>query len=168
MEDFIVIGQIIKAQGLKGEIKIKPLTDDIKRFKKLKVVYIDKYPYNIVGLRQDNHFVYLQLSGIDSREKCMLLMQKYICIDRINAVELEEDEYFICDIIGCRLISEGEDLGIITSIDNYGSADVITVKGKKNEIRFPFLKKIVINIDIEQKVFEVDQKKFLEVAVYEN
>ena len=69
---FITIGEILKAQGIKGEIKIKPLTDDIERFRKLKMVYIDGVPYKISSKRIDDKFVYL----IDGRTRKVVAPKK--------------------------------------------------------------------------------------------
>ena len=66
MDGYITIGVIIKAQGIKGEIKVRPLTDDSSRFFKLKIVYISGIPYRIRDIRIDR-FVYLKLDGVDDR-----------------------------------------------------------------------------------------------------
>lgn len=163
---FITIGEILKAQGIKGEIKIKPLTDDIERFKKLKVVYVDGVPYKISSKREDGKFVYLGLFGVEDRNAAELLAKKNLDIDEVNAVQPEEGAFFIRDIIGCKVIEGDNILGEITDVLQYGAADVFEIQGQK-KILFPFLNRCIENIDIANKQVLVNSG-FYGVAVYED
>lgn len=139
MNDYITIGQIVRAIGIKGEIKVKPITDNIARFKLLKIIYINSKPHKIERCRIDKDFVCLKIGGIDDRNSAEALKDAFIEIDRVNAVPLEDGSYFIADIIGCNLLDDcGEKLGKITDISQYGAADVFTVFDGKRTARFPF------------------------------
>ncbi len=167
--DKITVGQIIKAFGIKGEVKVKPITDDINRFKKLKLVYIGETPYKIIACRIAEGFVYLSFIGVSDRNTSETLVGKMLEIDRVNAVDLEEGRYFISDMIGCKVIlSDGSNVGVITEVAQYGAADVITVKDGDKVCRFPFIKKLNSNFDIENKIMNADAKVFNEVCVYED
>ncbi len=165
----ITVGQIVKAFGIKGEVKVRPFTDDITRFKKLKVVYIGEIPYKIIACRIAEDFVYLSFIGVSDRNTSEALVGSMLEIDRVNAVELEEGRYFISDMIGCKLVlSDGTNVGTITDVAQYGAADVITVSDGKRVCRFPFIKKLNSNIDIETKIMFADAKVFSEVSIYED
>lgn len=167
--DKITVGQIIKAFGIKGEVKVKPLTDDVTRFKKLRLVYIGETPYKIISCRIAEGYVYLSFIGVSDRNTSETLVGKMLEIDRINAVELEEGRYFIADMLSCKVIlSDGNYVGTITDVAQYGAADVITIKDADKVCRFPFIKKLNSSFDIENKIMRVDAKVFLEVCVYEN
>ncbi|MBE5731546.1 MAG: 16S rRNA processing protein RimM [Clostridiales bacterium] len=167
--DKITVGQIIKAFGIKGEVKVKPITDDINRFKKLKLVYIGETPYKIIACRIAEGFVYLSFIGVSDRNTSETLVGKMLEIDRVNAVDLEEGRYFISDMIGCKVVlSDGSNVGVITDVAQYGAADVITVKDGDKVCRFPFIKKLSSNFDIENKIMNADAKVFNEVCVYED
>lgn len=169
MDEFITIGQIARAVGIRGELKVAPLTDDKARFASLRQVYIASRPYRIERFRTDADFVYLKLAGVDDRTAAETLKGKFIEIDRVNAVALSEDSYFIADLIGCKLIgSDGENLGKITDIAGYGAADVFTAFDGKRTVRFPFLKKLLVSVSPEAGVIVVDRKVFDEVSVYED
>ena len=169
MNDFITIGQVVRAIGIKGELKVKPLTDDAERYKALKIVYVKNKPYKIERLRIDGDFVCLKLAGIDDRNSAELLKDVFLEIDRINAVPLEEGSYFIADIIGCKLFTDdGEEKGKVTDVSQYGAADVFTVCDGKNTVRFPFLKKMIVKVDVETGVIIVSKSVFDEVSVYED
>ena len=165
---YITIGEIIKAQGIKGELKIKPLTDDVFRFKKLKQVFINGLSYEIKGLRLNGGFVYLTLDGISDRTKAEFFVGVMVEIDRINAVDLPENTYFIADIIGCDVfMSDKTCIGKVDYIYQNGAADVYEVKGERN-VMFPFLNSLIVSIDIDNKKIIVDKDEFNKVAVYED
>lgn len=167
--DKITVGQIIKAFGIKGEVKVKPITDDVTRFKKLKLVYIGETPYKIIACRIAEGYVYLSFIGVSDRNTSETLVGKMLEIDRINAIELEEGRYFIADMLGCKVIlSDGTKVGTIVDVAQYGAADVITVKDGEKVCRFPFIKKLNSDFDIENKIMHADAKAFYEVSVYED
>ncbi len=167
--EYLTVGEIIKAQGIRGELKIRSLTDNPARFKKLKIVYIGNRPYKITSARISGGFVFLCLENCLTRDDAEKLVGQELKIDRVNAVELSEGAYFIADLLGCALKDEsGADLGVIKDISGYGAADVVTAEKDGKELRFPFLKRVVVEIDVEKKIFTVDKKKFSEICVYDD
>ncbi|MFR1565990.1 MAG: ribosome maturation factor RimM [Christensenellales bacterium] len=169
MDDFITIGQIVKAVGIRGEIKIKPITDDPARFRRLKIVYIKSKPYKIESCRFDGDYVVFKLSGISDRNAAEELRNFFIEIDRVNAVPLEEGSYFIADILGCKLFTDdGEQIGKIVDVSQFGAADVFTVSNGQKTVRFPFLKKMIVKVDVDSGVVIVAKSVFDGVCVYED
>ncbi len=165
---YITIGEIIKAQGIKGEVKIRPLTDDINRFKKLKQIYIGGLGYDIKSLRIVGAFVYLSLSGVNDRNRAELLVGSEVQIDRVHAVDLPDNTYFISDVIGCDVfLSDGKYIGKVDYVYQNGSADVYEVKGE-NDVMFPFLNALVVSIDVVRKKIVLNCDEFGKVAVYED
>lgn len=156
MKEYITVGQIINTHGLKGEIKIYPLTDDIKRFKKLKNVYIDNKETKITWCKLQSDKIILKLEGIDTIEAAQKLKEKYIEIKREDAVKLPEGRYFITDIMECTVFDEtGKELGKVANVIQTGSNDVYSVKGKDEDILIPALKSIVTKIDIENQTIVI-------------
>ena len=156
MKEYITVGQIINTHGLKGEIKIYPLTDDIKRFRKLKNVYIDHKETKITWCKLQSDKIILKLEGIDTIEAAQKLKEKYIEIKREDAVKLPEGRYFITDIMECTVFDEtGKELGKVTNVIQTGSNDVYSVKGKDVDILIPALKSIVTKIDIENQTIVI-------------
>jgi 16S rRNA processing protein RimM len=151
MEQFLTVGQIINTHGLKGELKIFPLTDDLRRFRKLKSVYIDGTAMNIVWCKLQADKVILKIENIDTIEEAMKYRSKYIEVTREDAVELKEGSFFITDLIGSSVFDEtGNSLGIISDVIQTGSNDVYWIKAPK-ELLIPALKEIVTTIDVENK-----------------
>ena len=169
--EYITVGEVLKAQGIAGELKVKPLTASPERFKKLRVFYIDGRPLRITGLRLDRDYAYVKLQGIDDRNAAELMRGKFLQIDRVNAIELDDGEYFVADLIGCNVVSDdGNVLGVITDIfQNGGAVDVINAKwinGK--EFRFPFLNRLVASVSVTEKKFVVKKILLDEVCVYDD
>lgn len=151
MEQFLNIGQIVNTHGVKGEVKVFPLTDDPMRFKKLKMVIIDNKEVQILSCKFQKDRVILKLEGVDTMDDAMRLKNKYLKVSRENAVKLPKDSYFIADLIGCSVFDTDETpLGEVYDVIKTGSNDVYWVKGKK-ELLIPVLKEIVLEINVEDK-----------------
>ncbi len=168
MLETLKIGLIVKPQGVKGEVKIQPLTDDISRFRKLKTVLIDGKTFAVERVTLAGNAVFLAFSGIYDRDIAESLRGKYISVERQNAVTLPKDNYFIADVIGCKLFTESQLVGEITEIFS-SRTDVFTVKLVNGKImRFPFLKDLLIKVDVENKSITVKAQRLAEVACYED
>ena len=152
MREFLAVGQIINTHGIKGEVKVYPLTDDAKRFRKLETVYIDGVERKISWCKIQPDTVILKIEGIETPEEAYKYKDKYIEIKRENAVKLENDRYFVADIIGSRVIDENnKELGNVFDVIVTGSNDVYWVKGKE-EVLVPALKSVIIKMDMENKL----------------
>lgn len=147
----LAIGKITKPHGIKGEVKIQPMTDDVKRFKKLKTVFIDDVEVKVESCKIQPDRAILKLEIINTPEEAVKYKEKILYIDRKNAVSLEEDEYFVADLIGCVVEDEnGAELGDVIEVISTGSNDVYWVKNNKEEILIPALKDIVISVDVKE------------------
>lgn len=155
MLEYLIIGQLTSTHGVKGEIKVSPLTDDPQRFLKLKYVYIDKKgtleKYNVSGVKFLNNFVVLKFEGVDSIDAAEKLKGFYLKIDRANAVKLPKDSFFITDILGMLVYDENNMLlGKLLDVIHTGSNDVYIVKNDEGkEILIPALKSVVKEVSLE-------------------
>ena len=161
MEEYFEIGQIVNTSGLKGEIKIKPFTDDITKFNSFKTIYIsikkELKEFKIEQVRFSKNMVFLKLEGIDSVEEAENYRNLYLKIKRNKEEKLEKDSYYIIDIIGCKVYTdEQKELGEIIDVFSTGSNDVYVVKDELGkQILLPAIKDVIKNVDIEGKVITV-------------
>ena len=161
MVKYLEIGQIVNTFGIKGMVKVKPFTDDIKRFDKLETIYIEqqkvKKEYQIEEVKYHKNMVLIKFKGIDTIEKAEELRQNYILIDRDKEEPLEEGVYYIVDLIGLEVYTdEGIFLGKVDDIFNTGSNDVYVVKDELGkEILLPGIQEVLKNIDLEGKKITV-------------
>jgi len=161
MLEYLSVGFVLKPQGLKGEIKVKPLTDEISRFDSLNQVFTkerDGYKRRkIEARRYDKGFVFLRLEGFNTIESVEHLRNQYLWIPRSLAKPLPKDTFFIADIIGCSVSTiDGQELGNVTDIIQTGSNDVYVVDGSKGTILIPALKKVVVSLKPEEGRMFVD------------
>ncbi len=148
----MAVGQIINTHGIKGELKIYPLTDDTRRFRKLKYVIIDDKEVKVSWCKLQNDRVIIKLEGIDSIEQGEKLKTKYINVRREDAVNLPEDTYFIADLVGCEVFdTKDEYIGKVHEVIKTGSNDVYWIKKDKKEVLVPAMKEFVPLIDIKEK-----------------
>ncbi|MBN1061277.1 16S rRNA processing protein RimM [Clostridium botulinum] len=151
MEEIFKIGQIVNTHGIKGEVKVYPLTEDVNKFKKLKTVLIDGEDRNIQSVKFQKDRVILKIEGIDTMNDAETYKQKYIEIFRSNAPKLEADTHYIVDLIGCMVYdADNMELGKIFDVISTPNNDVYWIKQPK-ELLIPVLKDIVLDIDIENK-----------------
>ncbi len=157
MQNLLEIGQIVNYYGIKGFLKVIPFTDDIKRFDNLKTVYIEKnkklVEMQIEEVRYHNQLVLLKLKGLDDINDTIQYKNCYIKIDRKDAVELQENSYFIVDLIGMEVYTEEQKLlGVIVDVFPTGSNDVYVVKDKMGkQILLPAIKDVVKDVQVENK-----------------
>lgn len=169
MDNRLVIGEITRPQGVRGELKVTPLTDNPSRFLDLKNIYIDSVKYEVKKARVNDGYAYIYIEGINDRNTAENFRNKQILVDRKDAVKLEEGRYFIVDIIGCEVYVEDELIGTITDVLQYGSADVYVINSLKDgELMVPAIKKLLLSVDVENKKIICDKKTFGEVCVYED
>ena len=169
MQDTLKIGLIVKPQGIRGEVKVQPLTDDINRFKNLKEVLIVGKVHRVLSSVIGGNSVFLALSEIPDRNVAETYRGKFLCVTRENALPLEEGRYFIVDIIGCELYTDdGEKVGEITDVFS-ARTDIFTVKCVDGRVmRFPYLNDTVKKVDVVNKVITADKKRLAEVSCYED
>jgi len=155
-----VVGQVLKPQGIKGEIKVKSISPNPERFKTLKKVFIEKETlktYLIESVRISDKFVFLKLFGINNREESETLRGCDILINKSDLVNLLPNEHFVHDLIGCQVITEdGMILGELIDVSQYNSNDVYVVKNDAGkEILIPATKEVIKQVDIKNKQIEV-------------
>ena len=165
--DRLTIGYISKAQGVKGEVKISPLTDDESRFKKLKSVYLDGKVYAVKGVRILPNGIFMTFEGIDDRNGAELLKNKEIQVERKDAVSLPKDRYFIVDVVGCEVYADDEKLGKLKDVLQYGSADVYVISTPKGNAMIPAIERIIKQVDVKNKKILLDKDAWNDLAVYE-
>ncbi|MCR4944262.1 MAG: ribosome maturation factor RimM, partial [Clostridium sp.] len=147
--EFFNVGQIVNTHGIKGEVKVLCLTDNKENFKRYEKVLIDDEYYNILGVKFQKDRVILKLEGIDDMNTAETFKQKYVKVPRDEEPELDEDTYYVVDLIGCTVYdTEDNDLGKIYDVIETKNNDVYWIR-KPKELLIPVLEDIVLDIDIE-------------------
>ena len=158
------VGQIVNTHGVKGEFKVIPSTDDIRRFELLKSIFVETrdglIEFPITSVRYMKNFILLKLENIDDMTTAERYKTCPVKILREDALPLNEDEYYIGDLYNMKVVTDqGEDLGEIIEILFTGSNDVYVVKDtanpKSKEILIPAIKDCILNVDIEENLMTI-------------
>ena len=168
--EYYKLAKVLKPQGLKGELKLQPYTDDHERFYDLSHIYIKKggayEPHDIQSARLYKQFAYLKITGIDSCEDAEALRGHFLYIDRESA-QKPEDSYFIADLIGMSVKAEdGSVYGTVKDVFNTGAADIYIISGTAS-FMFPAAPGVISDIDEKNRIITVNSTKLKEVAVYD-
>ena len=150
------IGQIVNTQGLKGEVRVYPYVDDINRFDDLESFYLNKNfneEFEVERVRYKGNMVIMKIKGIDSVELAEKLKTKNLYISRENSVDLDEDEFFIADLIGLEVFTvAGDKVGVLKDVLQYSANDVYVVKGDNDkEYLIPWTMKFVRETNSEDR-----------------
>ena len=156
MEDMLQVGVITQTHGVRGEVKVFPTTDDVNRFKKLKQVILDTgketMPLEIQSVIFFKQFVILKFKGIDNINDIEKYKRCSLYVTREHAVALEEDEYFIADMIGMEVCTEdGNIFGTLKDVIETGANDVYVIENAEHgEVLVPAIKECIRSVDIEK------------------
>ena len=150
MTELYQVGAITQTHGIRGEVKVFPMTDDVSRFKNMKELILDTGKEQIVlevtSARPQKNLVILKFKGIDNIND----VEKYkgcgLFVTKENRVKCKKDEYFIADLIGLRAIDEeGENFGTISDVIQTGANDVYVVMTKQGEeVMIPAIKDCIL------------------------
>lgn len=153
----VVIGKISAPHGVRGEVRIVPLTDFPERFENLKTVFLeDDSKMELEYVKFSNKFIIAKFKNINSRNDIEIFNGKLLMLNRSDIPSLPEGEYYNFDIIGLEVIDDkGSKLGKITEVLKTGSNDVYVVEGKK-QILVPALKKVVKEINLVDGFMKVE------------
>jgi len=148
----LVIGEVLRPQGVRGEVRVRVLTDFPERFRALKSVYLGGTPKPVPVERTRLHqrYVLLKLAGYDDRTSVESLRHALVQIPVEEAIPLEEDEYYLYQVVGLAAWTmQGEYLGRVREVLSTGANDVYIVRGPKGEILLPAIEEVVREVDLE-------------------
>lgn len=170
---YLLLGEILRPQGIRGEVKVRHYTDDPRRFQELSQVFVrrgEEYaPLAITGCRVQKDDVFLALEGVADRDGAEALRGVKLYIDRANARELGEDEVFIADIVGATAYdTQGRVLGTLREVLTPGGADVFVLDTPRGTLMVPALKTVLLEMDPLQGKIVLDEARLEEVGLYED
>lgn len=158
------VGKIVNTHSLKGEVKVISSTDfEEERFKKGSKLLITRgnqliREVVVESYRNHKNFLLVKFEGVDSVEEAEKLKNLQIKIDSDEVGELEENEFYFHEIIGCQVFDENDrNLGEIIDILTPGANDVWVIKGEEGkEILIPYIEDVVKQIDITNKKVNIE------------
>lgn len=161
MTEFLQIGVVTSAHGLKGEVKIFPTTDDANRFKKLKEIYMDlgngNIPLTVESVKYSKGRPILKFKTYDRIEDIEKMVGKSLLIPRSKAIPLKKDEFFVGDLLDSDiLLEDGSFFGKLKDILKTGANDVYVIESADGqEVLLPSVKDFILNVDLKKHAITV-------------
>ena len=164
----LLVGKVLKPQGIAGEMKILPYLDTPEEFAKLSKIIIQDKEYAPLSVRISEKHIFVKLKGVSNRSAAEQFRDQEVFISKANAPKLPQGRYYIDNLIGCKVWVGNKLLGELENILQYGSADVYEVATAKGKVSFPLLNILITKISDTEGIIELDPKEFEKVAVYED
>jgi 16S rRNA processing protein RimM len=143
------VGRVLALWGVGGDLKVEPLTDFPERFKSGATLWVCGRRHDVQRSRWSRGFVYLGLSGVDSRNAAEELRGALLEVPETELTALPEGQYYRFQIIGLEVCTpEGSSLGRVAEILPTGSNDVYVVRGGPRELLIPAIEDVVIEVDL--------------------
>lgn len=169
LKDLIAIGKIVKTIGIKGNLKIVPLTDFPDRFHRTKKIYLFNekdsrfhtneylggYDFAITECRVFDKYINVKLDNFNSIESSVKLVNLIMMVNESERVKLNDGSYYLYDLINSDVYDGEKLIGNVISVLNYGSGDLFNVNYSGKEVLIPFNKEFVKNIDLKKKRIDV-------------
>lgn len=151
------VGKIVNTHGVRGELKVRRITDFEERFMIGETLYVtkenaDPFPLIIDGHRINKGFDLVHFTDYDDINDVEAFKGSYLQITKAQLTELDEDEFYYHEIIGCDVFTLDQNkIGTITDILAPGANDVWVVKEENGkEVLIPYIEDVVKAIDVEQ------------------
>ncbi len=156
-QKMVVVGRILRAVGIAGWVEVEPHTDEPARFAPGSVLALQpptdvRNSVVICEGRSRGRRVQLRLEGLETRTEAEQLIGRYLAVDREELRDLPDGEFWVHDIVGCRvMLEDGSPMCEVVEVLETGSNDVYVVRGPEKEVLIPATKEVVVKIETATK-----------------
>ncbi len=159
MANYIQIGKIVNTHGIKGDLKVIPLTNDKARYEVLHDVFIEgeneKFIIEKVWYKKDS--VMVKLKGYDNINDVIKFKDRFLLIEEKDAIDLPADTFFIFQIIGLKVYTvDNKAIGEVVDVLQPGANDVYVISNNGKELLIPAIKEVVKKVDLEENKLIID------------
>jgi len=161
MQELVAIGRIVRPVGVRGEVKIVPLTDDPGRFDALARVFVGSVPEQseerlVTEIRVQRDSVVVRLAGLETRETAEQYRDAFLFVEQTKSVRPRRGSFFVDDVIGCTVVlPSGQKVGTVQDIMTLPANDVWVVRDGEREHLIPAVKALILSVDVKARRIEV-------------
>ena len=177
LNDLIELGAVSEAQGLQGQVKVRPHSSEPVALLSSKAVWLSIIPrrnvgvsasieqasltqYKVKSAKMHSGNVVMALEGISDRDQALTLKGARILVARDAFPKADSDSYYWVDLIGCSAVNlQNEALGEVIDVTENGAHGVIAIgdaSSKAIKQLVPFVKEVVQNVDLANKTITLD------------
>jgi 16S rRNA processing protein RimM len=164
MPRFLILGEISRPHGVRGEVRMRVSTDYPERIAEQTHLTVAQdengkkaRQYKLESMRMHQNYALLKFEGIDDRDTADLLRELYVLVELENAVPLDEGEFYLFQIIGIQVFTDaGEPLGTVREVMETGANDVYIIDSDRyGEILLPAIPSIILKTDVAEGIMTV-------------
>ncbi len=154
--DFVIIGQVVKPHGIRGAVKVQPITDDPQRYSSLERVFLgtEDHPgqaFIIKNVQFQSRFIILTLQGIDTRNDAEMWRRRYVQIPKEETLPLPEGAQYFFQLVGLKVVTnKGGFIGTVEDVVAYPANNVFVVAAKEREILIPDIPDVIEKVDLDE------------------
>lgn len=162
MTKFVSVGKILNFHGIKGEAKVGFTKNQEDFFCSLDEIFVknehDYVPLKITSSRLHKNFALVKFENINSIDELLPYKGAFLYVQEDTIREnLEEDEFLIDELVGMNVLANDKKVGVVVGVSNNGQSDFLSVKTESKKVSLvPFVKAIVLNVNIKEKIVEID------------
>ena len=157
-KEYLEAGKVVTTHGIRGEVKIMPYTDTPELLAEFDRLFIGKNTDELIIERSRvfKNMVIAKIEGVDTPEAAEKLRNKLLYMHR-DDLELDDDTYFIQDLIGIEVrdADSGKVYGTISDVMQTGANDVYVIKGSDREYLVPAIADVVVSTDIDENIMTI-------------
>ncbi len=157
----VLIGKIVNAVGLKGELRVYNYSDSVDIYINTKTIYVDDRPLKIQNLRTQKNMLVLKLEGIDDRDAAEKAKGSELFVTEKDLPKLPKGQHYVRDLIGMDIVQDDDDreehLGVIADVIQNTAQDILDIKtdaGK--QLLIPNVPEFVLEINEKKRVITVN------------
>ena len=157
----MAIGKVVKVFGLRGEVIVSPMTDNVARYKKLKQVFLGAnetgaVEVDVASIHIQPRGVRLKLAHVSDRNAAEAIIGDLLFVKEKDAIRLPKGSFFVHDIIGLTVVDEsGNSIGTVNDVLKYPANDIYVIDCNGREVMVPAVKEFIKKIDPETKTMRV-------------
>lgn len=156
-EGFVAVGWIRGPRGVRGELKVTPLTDFAHRFAAGARVWVAGKTHTVQEAREQRGAILLLLDGVESRSQAEAFRSHLLEVPEADLPSLPEDEYYRYQIVGMEVVDgEGRPLGRVEEVIDTGANDVFVVRDDEGELLIPAIDAVVKDVDVRRRRMTVE------------
>ena len=157
---YLVIGEVLRPHGVRGEVRMRVLTENRDGLLELEYLYLSasavdtrRIRVDVNGIRFNKAYALLSLAGYRSRDEAERLRGNLVLIDREQAAPLEGEQYYLFQLIGLRVYSDDQEIGQVKEVLETGANDVYVVDSPAHgELLLPAHEETIVSIDFDSRV----------------
>lgn len=160
--DFVLIGLLGRAHGIRGQVSVEPISDIAERFNALEYVLLRRgseiTELGVESVRWKGKSVLLKLEGIDDRTSAERFSRWEVGVRKADVYPVPEDTYYVYDLIGCRVVGgSGREIGVVEDVMKMPANDVFVVRSNDREHLIPVIRSVVKRVDLEEKTILIEE-----------